>query len=109
MANYSIKVLLLVILVVLEATTTVVPRVTPIKSHVPRTYKVSLDDPPLKRWAPLVKDYHEPLKRFMDYFDLLPIPKTFFEGVEWYAKHVYAHQDFVAEVDALAQLSGYPF
>ena len=25
---------------------TVVPRVPPIKSHVPRTYKVQIDDPP---------------------------------------------------------------
>ncbi len=45
----------------------------------------------------------------MQTFDRLPIPKTFFDGVEWYAKHVFAHQDFVREVDAIAQLSGYPF
>ena len=72
-------VLLAFLLAIVSAT--VVPRVTPIKSHVPRTYKVSLDDPPLKRWAPLVHDYMEPLKRFMNYIDLLPIPSTFYEGV----------------------------
>ena len=60
---------------------TVVPHVPPFKTHVPRTYKVSLDDPPMIRWAHIIKDYSEPLKRFMDYFDLLPIPKDFFHGV----------------------------
>lgn len=45
----------------------------------------------------------------MDYFDLLPIPNRFYEGVEWYAKHVYKHQDFVAEVDVISKLTGYNF
>ncbi len=45
----------------------------------------------------------------MDWFDLLPIADGFFDGVEWYAKHVFTHQDFVKEVDAVAQLSGFPF
>lgn len=90
-------VIFLALLLVLTFST-VVPRVTPIVSHVPRTYKVSLDDPPEVRWAPMVKDYAEPLKRFIDFFDLLPIPESFFEGVEWYAKNVFSHQDFVAEV-----------
>jgi hypothetical protein len=60
---------------------TVVPRVDPVKSHVPRTYKVSLDDSAEKRWEHILKDYAEPLKRFMDYFDLLPIPSKFYDGV----------------------------
>jgi hypothetical protein len=42
-------------------------------------------------------------------FNKLPIPESFFSGVEWYAKNVFTHQDFVAEVDAIAKLSGYPF
>lgn len=88
---------------------TVVPHVPPIKNHVPRTYKVQISDPPEKRWKNIVTDYHEPLKRFMDYFDLLPIPSTFFNGVEWYAKNVFSYKEFVAEVDALAQISGFPF
>lgn len=45
----------------------------------------------------------------MKYFDELPIPKKFFEGVEYFAKNVYSHKDFVAEVDAVSKLSGYPF
>ena len=74
---------LIIFLALLLVTTfaTVVPRVTPVHSHVPRTYKVSLDDPPLKRWEKIVKDYEEPLKRFMEYVDLLPIPNTFYDGV----------------------------
>lgn len=68
---------------------TVVPRVGPVHSHVPLTYKVSLDDTPKQRWTQIVHDYWEPLKRFMDYFDMLPIPKEFFHDVEWYAKNVY--------------------
>ncbi len=46
---------------------TVVPHVGPIKSHVPRTYKVSLDDSPEIRWQHIIHDYAEPLKRFMDF------------------------------------------
>lgn len=45
----------------------------------------------------------------MEYVDLLPIPESFFHGVEYYAKNVYQHKDFVAEVDAIAKLSGLPF
>jgi hypothetical protein len=41
--------------------------------------------------------------------DLLPIPKGFYDGVEWYAKNEFVHQDFVAEVDAIAKLSNLPF
>ena len=40
---------------------------------------------------------------------MLPIPKTFYHGVEWYAKNEFKHKDFVAEVDAIAQLSALPF
>ena len=103
------KVLALFCLLLAISYSTVVPHVTPIKTHVPRVYKVSLDDGPMVRWAHIVKDYMEPLKRFMDFFDLLPIPHDFFVGVEWYAKNEFEHKDFVAEVDALAQLSGFPF
>jgi hypothetical protein len=39
------------------AIATVVPRVGPIDTHVPLTYKVNVDDPPLVRWAPIIKDY----------------------------------------------------
>ena len=45
----------------------------------------------------------------MNYFDLLPIPESFFDGVEWYAKNAFRYQDFVAEVQALADISGFPF
>jgi hypothetical protein len=45
----------------------------------------------------------------MNYFDLLPFPKTFLKDVEWYAKNEFKYQDFVAEVTALATISGYPF
>ena len=40
---------------------------------------------------------------------MLPIPPKFWDGVEYFAKNVYSHKDFVAEVDAIAKLSGYPF
>lgn len=59
------KQIVVIALLIVFTLSTVVPRVTPVKSHVPRTYKVSLDDPPLKRWENIVKDYEEPLKRFM--------------------------------------------
>jgi hypothetical protein len=78
------------------ALATVVPRVGPIESHAPLTYKVNLADPPKVRWAPIIKDYKEALARFLEFFDLLPIPKGFFEGVEWFAKNEFKYQDFVA-------------
>ena len=63
------------------ALTTMVPHVGPIDSHAPLTYKMELNDPPLKRYAPIWRDYKEPLERFMAYLDLLPISKTFYDGV----------------------------
>ena len=97
---------LLVILLVLACSCTVVPHVGKVKSHFPRNYKVSLDDTPLQRWAPILHDYKHQLSLFMSYFDLLPFSETFFKAVDWYAHNVFKHQDFVAEVDALATLSG---
>ena len=88
---------------------TVIPRVTPIVTHVPKSYRISLDDPPIVQWKQAVEDYKEPLKKFLDTFDMLPIPQSFFNGVQWYARNVYAHQDFVANIDAIAKLSGLPF
>lgn len=95
-------------LVVLIASNTH-PHLDPIITHVPKSYKVSVDDPPLTRWGPIVKDYQKAIDRFMYFFDLIPFPKTFFKDVEWYAKNEFKYQDFVAEVDAVAQLSGHPF
>ena len=103
------KTTLVVLALAAVALGTVIPRVTPIVAHAPLVYKVNLEDGPLKRWAPIVKDFAVPLKKFIDYFDTLPISPDFFEGVEWFAKNKYQHKEFVAEVDAIAQLSGYPF
>ena len=85
------------------------PHPDPIITHTPKIYKVNIDDDPMTRWAPIMKDFAEPLSRFMYFFDLLPFPKTFFREVEWYAKNQFKYQDFVAEVDAISKLSGYPF
>lgn len=91
------------------ALSTMVPHVGPIEPRKPLTYKVSLNDAPEVRWAPLARDFREPIQRFMEYLDLLPIPKGFYDGVEWYAKNEFKYQDFVAEIEALSKLSGYPF
>jgi hypothetical protein len=45
----------------------------------------------------------------IEFFNILTIPKTFFDGVEWYAKNEFKHREFVDEIDAIAQLSGLPF
>ena len=100
-------IVLTVLLVLLSAT--VIPRPGPIDSHVPLTYKVQIDDPPLVRWAPIVRDFNQTVHRFVEFLDLLPIPKGFYDGVEWFAKNEFHYQDFVAEVDALSQLSKIPF
>lgn len=85
------------------------PHLDPIITHAPKAYKVNLEDSPEVRWAPIIKDYAEPLKRFMYFFDLIPFPKTFLDGVDWFAKNEFKYQDFVAEVEAVSKLSGYPF
>lgn len=33
------------------------PHPDPIITHVPKIYKVNLEDPPMVRWAPIIKDY----------------------------------------------------
>jgi hypothetical protein len=63
------------------AAATMVPHLDPIDAHVPLVYKVNLEDPPEVRWAPIVRDYSEPLHKFMAFVDLLPVPKTFYDGV----------------------------
>lgn len=83
------KVFVLLPLFFAIALSTVVPRVTPIVSHVPLTYKLNLDDPVEKRYIQLAEDYKKPLAEFMDYFDMLPISPKFFEDIEFYAKSVY--------------------
>ena len=60
---------------------TMVPHIGPVDSHAPLTYKMELNDPPLKRWEPIYKDFKEPIDRFIEYLDLLPISKTFYDGV----------------------------
>lgn len=59
------KILLGLVLLTLCIHATVVPHLPPIHSHVPRTYKISLDVSPQQRWAPLINDYKEPLAKFM--------------------------------------------
>lgn len=103
---YKVALLLLLAAICMS---TMVPHVGPIESRRPLTYKVSLNDPPEVRWAPMARDFKEPIARFMEYLDLLPIPKGFYDGVEWYAKNEFKYQDFVAEIDALAKLANYPF
>jgi len=102
-------VILVLAIFVCLATATVVPHIGKIKSHVPRTYNVSLDDPLNKRWAPILHDYRHALGLFINYFDLLPLPADFFKGVEWYAKNVFVHKEFTTEVQAISDVSGHPF
>lgn len=61
------------------------PHPEPISTHTPKTYKVNAEDPPLTRWAPIIKDYKAALDKFMFFFDLVPFSKTFFKDVDWYA------------------------
>jgi hypothetical protein len=75
------KTVLLALFVLAVAFATVVPHVGPVISHPSQTYKVNLDDSPLVRWAQIIKDYEEPLTKFMHYVDLLPISKSFYNGV----------------------------
>jgi hypothetical protein len=83
------------------------PHLDPIINHIPKTYKVQVDEAPLTRWAPIIKDYQKALDTFMYFLNLIPFSKTFFKDVNWYAHNEFKYQDFVAEVDAIAKLSGY--
>jgi N-acylethanolamine-hydrolysing acid amidase len=100
---------IIICLLIFCALANVHPHPEPIISHVPKTYKVNADDPPLTRWAPIIKDFKGALDKFMYFFDLVPFPKTFFKDVDWYAHNEFKYQDFVAEVDAISKLSGHDF
>lgn len=56
--KHLISVCLLLVLVF----SNVQPHPPPIISHAPKTYRVNVDDPPLVRWAPLIKDYKQAIK-----------------------------------------------
>lgn len=101
------KAILLIAALLAVTFSTVVPRVTPIHTHVPLTYQVSLDDTPEQRWKQPLTDYAAPLKKFMDYFDMLPISKAFLEEIGHLAKTVYKQHEFVAEVEAISKISGF--
>ena len=91
------KYLVLILLILVLTSCTVVPRQPPIQSHPPLTYKVQIDDPPLVRWAPIIKDFNASIHIFVaEFLDKQPIPKGFYDGVEWFAKNEYNHKDFVA-------------
>ena len=79
--NPMSKAVLTFLAVVMLASATVIPRFGPIDTHTPLAYKVQIDDPPLVRWAPIIKDYKPKLVRFVEFLDLLPIPKNFYDGV----------------------------
>ena len=57
---------------------------------------MKISDSPMVRWAPIVRDYGDEIRRFLDFAALIPLPKGFLDGVEYYAKHKFKHQDFVA-------------
>ena len=59
------KGVLLAISIILIAYSEVIPRIRPIDSHAPLTYKVQISDPPMTRWAPLIRDYNASLHRFL--------------------------------------------
>ena len=46
-----------IILLIALATATMVPHVGPVDTHVPRVYKMELNESPEVRWAPIMKDY----------------------------------------------------
>lgn len=52
-----IKNIFLVLTLLTLTLSTIVPHVGPVKSHIPRTYKVNLDDEPIMRWKQIIHDY----------------------------------------------------
>ena len=77
------KDLVLVLAILVLTACTVVPRQPPIQSHPPIAYKVQIDDPPLVRWAPIIKDFNTSIHTFVaEFLDKQAIPKGFYDGVE---------------------------
>lgn len=90
--------LLLVLCLIAVSLATVVPHVGKVVSHKPRTYKISLDDSFEDRWRPIAKDYRHHLQLFMAYFEMLPIPESVFNALDWYGHNVFKYKEYVAEV-----------
>ena len=99
----------LLLLLASLAQSTVVPRTAPLDTHVALNFKVQIKDDPKTRWAPIIKAYQADLERFLEFVELIPTSKTFFDGVEHYAKTQFKYQDFVAEVQAISDLANLPF
>jgi hypothetical protein len=57
---------ILALLLVFSATSMVIPHLGKLKGHVPRVYKVQVDDPPEVRWAPMVHDYRHAINHMLD-------------------------------------------
>ena len=51
------KIPIIVALLISIALADTKPHPDPIITHVPKVYKVNVDDPPIVRWAPIIKDY----------------------------------------------------
>jgi len=81
------KLLFILLSVLFLASATVIPRTGPIEAYNPLKFKVQIDDPPLVRWAPIIKAYNHSLNRFVEFLDQVPVPKGFYDGVEYYAKN----------------------
>ena len=61
------KVVILALFVLLGfVSATVIPRQPPIYSHAPLTYKVNVDDHPMIRWAPIIKDFNKSIHIFVE-------------------------------------------
>lgn len=56
---------ILAALFIIFTLSTVVPHVGPIETHAPLTYKVHLEDDPKTRWGPIIRDFVDPLTRFL--------------------------------------------
>ena len=72
------KIVITLISFIFLASSTVIPRIGPIETHIPLTYKVQIDDPPMIRWAPIIRDFNHSVHRFVEFLDLLPIPNGFY-------------------------------
>jgi hypothetical protein len=81
------KILISILVLVALTVSNTHPHLDPIINHVPKVYKVNIEDPPMVRWSQIVKDFEKPLARFMYFFDLIPFPKNFFKDVEFYARN----------------------
>jgi len=76
----------------------------------PPRYQVDIDASPTERWAPIMKDFKEPLTTFINAFHkAVPIPKAIFNAFSSFGHTLFKYQKQVREIEAISKLTDLDF